>query len=247
MKMRQEIAKREQADLKDIFDIIRGHEIWLEYDKPKIRIGENVGCKLGFGHNMKTERAINIERVNAKLFNPQNEQHDLDLDVRSTYLITSFTPDQEGYYTVVVEYNAGILDLPHAREPMYYCQYTKAIIAVEHTSEEYKLITGQELEIIPLNFKQYLTGEKVVLQVIYDGRALPEAVVSAICSNCENPIETKTDSKGKATIKLTKDGNWMFMVRYKDPGKGISELYNEKAMTATYTIIGVHGDSSKEL
>lgn len=238
--MKEKNIKKEIADSEDILDIIRGHEIWLEYDEYSILVGEKIECRLGFGHNMKSERAVNLEKVKATVFNPQNDKHDLDINVGDGYLSIPFTPEQKGYYTIVVEYNGGILDLQHAPGPKYYCQYAKNIVAAVHGSGEYRLITGQELEIIPLNFlKHYHTGDKVTLQLLYDGTALPDEVVTAICSSCENPIEVKTDSKGKATIELNKDGNWMFMVRHKDPEKGVRGLYDEKAMTATLTVMGV--------
>jgi len=246
--MKEKNIKKEIADLEDILDIVRGHEIWLEYDKSKIRAGEKTECTLGFGHNMKNERAVNAEKVKANVFNPENEKRDLDINVGDKYLIIPFTPEHEGFYTIVVEYDGGVKSLPHAPEPKYYCQYAKTIINVGHVLEEYRLTTGQELEIIPLNFKKHChTGEKVALQVLYDGTALPDEVVTAICSSCENPIEVKTDSKGKATIELNKDGNWMFMVKHKDPEKGVRDLYDEKAITATFTVIGVHGDFSRRI
>ncbi len=236
-KMKQKIVKQESVDLEDILDIARGHEIWLEYDKHKIRVGEKAECKLGFGDKMKSERAVNVEKVKAIVFNPQNEKYDLDIDVGDRHLIIPFAPEHKGYYTIVVEYDGGILDLTHAPGPKYYCQYAKTIVTVGHGSGEYELITGQELEIMPLNFKKhYHTGDKVAFQVLYEGAALPDEAVNAICDSCEESIEMKTNSKGKATIELNTDGNWMFMVRHKDPEKGVKGLYEEKAMTTTFTV-----------
>ena len=226
-------------DLEDLLDIVRGHEIWLECDERRVRVGEKAECKLGFGHNMRSERAVSVEKVKANLFNPEGEMRGLEVDVGvgEGHLIIPFTPKHEGNYTIAAEYDGGILDLPHSPSPKYYSQYAKTIVAVGGGQRSGKsVITGKELE-ITLNFKnQYRTGDKVALQVLYDGAALPDETVSAICGSCEDPIEMKTDSKGEATFELNQEGNWMIMVRHKDPEKGVEGLYDEKALTATFTV-----------
>lgn len=239
--MKQKISKKLE-DLEDILDIARGHEIWLEYKEDNILVGEKIACKLGFGHNMKSERAVNIEKVKATVFDVRGEKRDAEVGAGDEYLVVWFTPEREGYHTIGVEYDGGILNLPHPglEGPKYYYQYTKTIVPVGHCQEEYNLTIGHELEIIPLDFRQYHVGEDILLKVLYDERALSDGTIYSIyAGNEDNPIEVQTDHEGKATVELENEGNWMFKVIHKDPEKSVNDQYDEKVMTATFTLMGI--------
>ncbi|MCK4819672.1 DUF4198 domain-containing protein [bacterium] len=223
-------------------DIVRGHEIWLEHDMHKISQGNIVECDLCFGHNMISESAVDIKKVKSVVFDTLGENYDVDVSAADNHLLMRFTPAHEGYHTIGVEYNGGILNLPHPglEGPKYYYQYTKIIILVGHCQEEYDLTAGHELEIIPLDYRQYKVGESILLRVLYDRRALPDVTVYAIYTgNEENPIEVQTDHEGKVAVELEKDGKWMFKVVHRDPEKSVTDRYDEKVMTATFTIMDI--------
>ena len=143
MEQKQQIYSDE-----DIPDIVRGHEVWLEYDLYGISQGDSAKCKLCFGHNMKSESAVEIEKVKPIVFDGLGKEYDAHVGAGDNYLVVQFTPEQGGYHTLGAEYNSGILNLPHPGlgGPKYYQQYTKTIIPVGHSREEYDLIVGHELE-----------------------------------------------------------------------------------------------------
>ncbi|WP_440955808.1 DUF4198 domain-containing protein [Methanosarcina sp. Mfa9] len=230
----------------DIPDIVRGHEIWVEHDMHEISPGEPVLCDLCFGHNMKSDRAVEVEKVSPTVSGTWGENHDFEVSTADNHLLLRFAPAFEGYHTICAEYNGGILNLPHPglEGPKYYHQYTKTIIQVGRFQEEYALEPRQELEIIPLEYRQYRVGEKILLKVLYDRCALPGATVYGIhFDNRDNPIEVQTDHEGRAAVELEKDGKWMFKVGHRDPEKGVKGLYDEKVMTATFTIMNI-GDNT---
>lgn len=228
--------------VESIPDIVRGHEIWVEHGMHNISRGDVVACSLCFGHNMVSESAVEIKKVNAYVFDIRGKNYDVDISTSDDHLSIQFTPELEGYHTIGVEYNGGILDLPHPglEGPKCYHQYTKTVIPVGRCQEEYELTLGHELEIIPLDYRQYGVGEHILLKVLYDRRALPDATVYAIyVGNEDNPIEVQTDHEGKVSVELEKNGKWMFKVLHRDPEKSVKDRYDEKVMTATFTVMDI--------
>ena len=240
-KKRETMKKRNKmTELFKIERIAQGHEMWIEHKYKHGHTGEKVDCKLCFGNAMKIDGILDIEKVRAFVFDPQNKKSAMSVDKKEDYLIASFIVKTLGYHTVVAEYDIGVLDLPHPgfEGPRYYCQYAKTTISVGHESKEYNLIAGHELEIVPLNLRQYRVGDKVVLRVLYDQEPLPDAIVNAIVRGGDT-IERKTDVGGKATIELEKEGDWMFLVRHRDPQKIVKGEYNEKIITSTLTLMNI--------
>ena len=234
-------------------EIVRGHEIWIEHDMRHVHVGETVECKLLFGHNMKVDGLAVVENVKATVFNKANEKCDLVVDAGDNCLIARFTPEVDGYHTVAVEYDAGIYTVTdegwqkglkknykNVKSSGYYYQYAKTIIS-GHGSKNLNPVIGHELEIIPVDFRHYHAGEEIQLKVLYDRAALIEGVITAAFGGSEgDAVEATTDSYGNALIKLDKSGNWMFKVRHADPGKSIEDQFDEKVITASLTVMGVH-------
>jgi len=228
--------------IEDLPDIVRGHEIWIEYDMHNFSPGDPIACDLCFGHNMKSDKAVKTEKVTTAVFGTWEKNSAVEVSAAENHLLMRFTPVVEGYHTIGVEYDGGILNLPHPglEGPNYYQQYTKTIIPVGDCQAEYDLIIGQELEIIPLSYRRYKVGEHILLKVLYDQRPLPDVTVYGIhIDNHNSPIEVMTDQEGIVEIELEKSGKWMFKVGHRDPEKSSKCLYNKKVMTATFTIMDI--------
>ena len=240
---------------KDIPDIVRGHEVWLEHDKLHAHPGDTVECKLFLGHNMAVDGMADLENVKAALFDPESQKHDLTADAGDGCLVLIFDPVLDGYHTVAVEYDAGIYtvtddgwhtgpksDYENVKRSGYYYQYARLIVSVGHGGpKDLNSIPGHELEIIPMDFRHYHAGEAIELQVIYDGAALAGAVINAASGgDGSDAASATTDSDGIASIKLDKSGNRIFKVRHTDPDKGVENRYDEKVMTAVLSVMGVH-------
>lgn len=235
----------------DLPDIVRGHEIWVEHSMQNVSPGDPVVCALCFGHNMKSDKAVQVEKVSPAIFSARGENRTVEVSTAEDHLLMQFIPTFAGYHTIGVEYDGGILNLPHPglEGPKYYQQYTKTILPVcqvRNCQVEWiyqtisDLIVGHELEIIPLGYRRYKVGEHILLKILYDGHGLPDATVYGIHnSNQEKPLERTTDQKGMVEFELEKDGKWMFKVGHRDPEKGVKGLYDKKVMTATFTIMTV--------
>jgi uncharacterized GH25 family protein len=98
--------------------------------------------------------------------------------------------------------------------------------------------TGQPLEIVPLtNLHNLKNGDKLDIQVLFQGRPLPNARVMATYAGFEAPdiaphgaskkdgkkaakhypVETSTDDTGRATVQVNKAGHWMILLSHKPP------------------------------
>lgn len=239
-------------------DIVRGHEIWLEYGKRHMHVGKTVECKLFFGHNMKVDGVVDAKKVKASVFDPTNEGHDLIVGTGDGCLVIKFDPAIDGFHTVVADYDGGIFTVTddgwqkgpkknyeNVKSSGYYRQFLKTIIP-GHGIKEYELATGQELEIIPLDFRGYCVGDNISMKILYNGKPLKYANINATYKGREgDAILTKTDTEGKATFYLEKEGNWFFKVRYGDPEKGVKDQYDEKVVTSTFTVMNVQPKETK--
>jgi len=117
----------------DIPDIVRGHEIWVEHGMQNVFPGDPVACDLCFGHNMKSDKAIQVEKVSPAIFSARGENRAVEVSAAEDHLLMQFTPAFAGYNIIGVEYDGGILNLPHPglEGPKYYQQYTKTILQVK--------------------------------------------------------------------------------------------------------------------
>jgi uncharacterized GH25 family protein len=234
-------------------DVVRGHEIWFEHDEQHMNIKNSFKCKLLFGHNMVVDGAADVEKVKAAVFNPLNRKSDLEVYIGNSGLTVKFDPIINEHHIIAAEYDAGIYTVTeegwqkglkneyvNVERSGYYYQYAKTIIS-GHGPKQLNPVIGHELEIIPVGFGHYHAGEKIGLQVLYDGSALADAVIIAAISGNEGyEVEAKTDAEGKTSIELDQTGNWMFKVRHVDPDKGVEDQYDEKVITAVLTVMGVH-------
>ncbi|MEA1905633.1 MAG: DUF4198 domain-containing protein [Euryarchaeota archaeon] len=140
--------KRQICSDEDIPDIVCGHEVWIEYGLYGISQRDSAKCKLCFGHNMKSESAVEIEKVKQTVFDTLGKEYAAHVGAGDDHLVMRFTTERDGYHTLGAEYNSGILNLPHPgpEGPKYYQQYTKTIISVGDSIDEYDLMVGHELE-----------------------------------------------------------------------------------------------------
>lgn len=233
-------------------DIVQGHEIWLEYEMQQLIIGKAFECKLLLGHNMAKDGVADAKKVKAAVINSRKKE-DLPVDTTDSCLAVKFIPDLETSHIVVVEYDAGIYtvtedgwfkgpkkDYVNVKRSGHYYQYAKTIISV-CGNEKINPVTGQELEIIPAGIGHYHVGDTIELKVLYDGAALVNsALTAAVGGNGGKSIEAAVGADGTAAVFLDQPGNWMFKVRHADPSKGIEYRYDEKVITAVFTIMGVH-------
>lgn len=72
------------------------------------------------------------------------------------------------------------------------------------------------------------------MQVFYEGRPLAFEDVKAVSRKEGKEMAlVKTDEQGKVRIPVTTDGEWMFLVRHKDPSKKVIDMFDESVFVST--------------
>jgi uncharacterized GH25 family protein len=77
-------------------------------------------------------------------------------------------------------------------------------------------------------------GQEAELQVFYEGKPLAFEDVKAVSQKVGKDMTLiKTDEQGRARIPITTDGEWMFLVRHKDPSKNVIDMFDETVFVST--------------
>jgi uncharacterized GH25 family protein len=72
------------------------------------------------------------------------------------------------------------------------------------------------------------------MQVFYEGKPLADEDVKAVSQKLGKEMAlVKTDSQGIARIPISTDGEWMFLVRHKDPTKKVNDMFDESVFVST--------------
>lgn len=212
------------------------HMIWLTPDNRAPRAGETVTVTLGFGHHFSPdevmEKADRMERVfavgvdgkelEAKCVNP------------STYV---FTPETDGPHAVYAVMKSGCMSTTTAGRKMGDRKTLEGVVScfgfkmAAMTNVACGNGAGPEfgknvldLEIIPRKDPSAVrVGETLPVLVLFQGKPLAGAEVSALGSRCRRDEgkdwdqELKTGDDGVAVIKITESGPWLISARHKIP------------------------------
>jgi len=225
-----------------IGEIPRGHELWIEHSYTHGIVNKEMEFTLCFGHNFKLDGKLKTDLLNPFMIDPDGMVSELGLRSEDDKTRTSFIPNKEGGHIVAVNYDLGVLDLPHPgyEGPRHYVEYAKTIIPIGKNPMENILSSDQELEIRPKDLKDLRSGDQVELKVLYDRTPLPNVTVTAVnSSEPDRPVEKKTDSRGKVMFELEEKGNWMFKLVHRDPDKKVEGKHLEKVMISTLTILNI--------
>jgi uncharacterized GH25 family protein len=118
---------------------------------------------------------------------------------------------EEGLDAVLEQRRKAGEDKAEGRER--YRRYLKSIIqAGDKPDDTYKKVLGQKLEIVPQSNPAALkAGDSLVVQVLFDGKPLAGARLSAHVRS-DGKVETQkvvTSKEGTATVKIDRAGTWL--------------------------------------
>ena len=223
--------------------MIKGHEIWLGEAK-----ANNSGAELSlsFGHNMRRDGSLDPKRITPLVYTPEGTTLTPSLTLNEDHYLIKFSADGDGYYTAVVDLSAVVISQTadgHQIGPKHqfknvtyagsFHQMAKRIIPIGEAGEFKGNLVHGILEIVPVNPRIGVNGE-AELKVYYEGQPLPAAEVKAVSQKEEKDIWTmKTDEEGVARGPITTDGEWMFLVRHRDPSKKASDEFDETVFINT--------------
>jgi len=247
-----------------MLSVVRGHEIWVLADASHAHQGSEARCRIFFGHAMHPDGLADPERLSAWAVAPDGNRISLEVKPgEGNHHLVEFTPDQEGFWAVAVEFDVGPIvtakdgfhrrgtreDYPDALHVEYYYQYAKTFVQVGHFCASCRevehppeiICLGHELELIVAP-GAYRIGDEVALKVLYQGQPLPGTEVKAIWSLWEDedwPLSLKTNDSGEAKFVLTNPGHWLFYTCHADDSLRKEGKYDKRVYSATVSIFGV--------
>jgi len=224
--------------------MMQGHEIWLEKSNS---IGEDVELALMYGHNMRQDGIADAKRLKAFNYHPDGSKSELNLIHGEKRYLLRFQADKKGSYAVVVDMESSMLcktkdgykrgprsqfkDVTYAGA---FHQMAKTLCPVGGDGEyDGSQVVHGILEAVPSK-PWCLVGQNAELQVFYEGKPLAFEDVKAVSQKVGKEMAlVKTDEQGKVRIPVTTDGEWMFLVRHKDPTKKVIDMFDESVFVST--------------
>ncbi len=224
----------------------RGHEIWLE--KREIADG-NVELALLYGHNMRADGLVDQERVTPIVYSPDGKRLNPQLTAREDHYILTFQAEKGGYYTVIADLSSVVLSQTEEgyqvgpkfkfKDVIYagaYHQMAKRIVKIGDAGSYHGELVHGILEIVPEKIECEV-GSEVELTVYYEGERLSSVEVKVVPKKRGEALDmVTTDGNGIAKIPITEVGEWMFLVRHRDPTKRVSEEYDESVFVSTLVL-----------
>lgn len=226
--------------------MIQGHEIWMESIKEE---NNSVSVDLLFGHNMRIDGIADKSRFITSYFSPDEKQGEIDLITAEDRHYLNFNPSTEGYYSVYADMGAVIFSINedgYNQGPKYkfkgvtysgaFHQMAKTIVPIGNVGEYQPKPLHGILEIVPRTVLQTV-GSKVELTVYYEDKPLTGVDVKAISgAEGKEMACNPTDQNGAVTIPLSAPGKWMFLARYADKTKKVSEEFDESVFISSLVL-----------
>jgi uncharacterized GH25 family protein len=223
--------------------MIQGHEIWLE--KTNAQDGK-FELALVYGHNMRQDGLADTKRLKAFVYKPDGKRSDLDLIPDETRHLIRMKPEKDGNYTIIVDMGSIIFSQtkdgyeqgPRSqfKDVIYagaFHQMAKFICTVGSNGTFQGKVEHGILEIVP-KMPWCQVDQETELQVFYEGKPLASTEIKAVAKNEGKEMASiKTDEQGIARIMVTKDGQWMFLARHRDPTKKVSDAFDESVFVNT--------------
>ena len=221
----------------------QGHEIWLE--KAKI---EDSGVELAllYGHNMRADGIADPERITSIVYSPDGAILKPAQTSKEDHHLLKFQAEKDGYYTAIVDLASVILSQTKEgyqvgpsfkyKDVIYagaFHQMAKRTVPIGDAGAYRGELMHGILEIVPKDIRCEV-GSEVELNVFYEGKNLVSAEVKAVSKKEGKEIAlVTTDESGIAKVPIACEGEWMFLVRHRDPTKRVSEEYDESVFVST--------------
>ncbi len=220
--------------------IAHAHRLWLNIDNEQAKVGQSVRIEIGWGHKFPKDEVIKANFLH-QVYALDSKDEKVPLKrISSTGF--EFVPGEEGTYIILADIHPGFLSkttdgyklrskkgLENVISCFRYDMRAKAIICAGEKAKMTDRATGDILEIVSLTDTRGLKeGDVFRVKVLYDGKPLPFINVNATYEGFSDlpnafALNTKTDERGLADIKIPRNGRWMANVMYEVPYINIRE------------------------
>ncbi len=213
---------------------VQAHLFWLLPEPAVSPSGQPVQVEIGFGHKFPKDEELKAERLEFfKVLGPDGKEVPIKQVSPVRY---EFNPAQVGTYLVVAAMKPGFVsrtpegmkmankkEAPNATNCFRFDFAAKTLVNVGSGAMGFDRPVQSSLEIVPLKSPTNLkVGEELPVQVLFQGKPLPEVEVKATHDQWQDPndlfaVKGKTDAQGKYTLKIDKPGRWLLAVNHKTP------------------------------
>lgn len=210
------------------------HLFWLLPEPAVSQSGQPVQVEIGFGHKFPRDEELKAERLQFfKVLGPDGKEVPMK---ELSAVRFEFTPVQAGTYLVVAAIKPGFVsrtpegmkmankkEAPNATNCFRFDFAAKTLVNVGPGPTGFDRLAQTSLEIVPLKSPASLkVGEELPVQVLFQGKPLPEVEVKATHDQWQDPkemfaIKGKTDAQGKYALKIDQPGQWLLVVNHKTP------------------------------
>ncbi len=221
---------------------------------PDLKWGANM--YFGWGHHMPVDDLLEEKWLkDCQIVHPDGKLHSLD---NPTTFLTPIKFPGKGTYVLAAQLKPDFFtmymkdgEMKHELIPKtglenvvmssYFCEYAKAIVNAAGVTDTFSKPVGHKLEIIPLENPALLgAGDYLPLRILFDGKPIPgHPMIYATYlgfSSSEVFAYTGAISKGRARIKILRDGVWFVKAELKIPTTGeMAEKCDDEFYLATLT------------
>ncbi len=221
--------------------MVHGHEIWL--DSPFISEGK-VTVLLRYGHNLVSDGIPPRHMVNPTIYTPNGRTMGPQIMAMRDGYVLGFPIQDKGNYSLYVDssavwnktesgYKMGsksqFSDVSYSGA---FHQMAKKIVPSEPGNDIGEAIVHGILELIPGSTGLTL-GKDAAIHVLYEGKPLAGIELKVYSKKDKKERMIKTDAKGKVKVQIDQEGEWMFLMRYRDASKKVEDEYDETVFVTT--------------
>jgi uncharacterized GH25 family protein len=250
---------------------VNAHTLGIMPTRTSVPEGRKTTVYMAWGHLLPVDEMVSGSDIETyRIHDPSGSKTDLKLEERSLQA-HELTLDKPGLHQIEAVRKTGVftmvkksdgktafLRVPKSEvklEPgssiarsMRSTMYAKTIVLCGDAEQGSGGALGHRLEIVPAEGqRKFLLDQPIRMQVLFEGKPLADASVSATCvrthSDGSSTVELKTDSEGRFEITAGDSGLWMFSVNHSKKATGEdANHFDQESIGATLTI-GVEADS----
>lgn len=237
---------------------VLAHDTWVETNVNLLRTGDAVFVDLKLGNHgndhrdFKLASKVDLEPCTLTVTDPDGTSYDLLPGLVDTgyapkegYWTTKFVPAKPGMYVVSHTFDKVV----HHGKPVRSIKSSKTCFVASNLLDRVPYLNpgfekpfGHALEIVPMSnpVTPMGPGETIRVQVLFQGKPLPETVVSFIpqsvplTEDFDDRYERTTDADGRASF-IPKTGERFLVVVHHQTDEG-GDGYGETAYAATLTV-----------
>ena len=240
----EKVVKMDEETERSFSRMIYGHEMWIEGLKLENGIYYLYGL---YGHKLVPDKPMPTDYANPVLYDDDKRVEDPYRDIVKEPSGWEFSFDDKGanVYTFYIDscstwvtddegWHRGCKrDFDKVTYSGSFHMTAKRIIS--KNKKDVGDVRHAELELVPKEATLY-KGKKGEIEISYNGKPLANQKVVVYCRGWEDLCTMKTDSDGVLRFDVTDKGTYIFITKYTDESKSVSDEFDETVYSSTLTM-----------